>query len=232
MMRASPVLRRRSVVVAVCLATIGVAGCRSGSEPAGSRDPVRPGSSPSSTTASESTNTTEALLDPAPSRTSPTYARPTGPVAAPDPPALRNVGEDYGRIFKNLLLYIAWLGVHPDKAEPLLANALVPGSTAYDEVLDAIRRAREAGLHYSDQPEALIGYTFKRVIDPSNVEIEVVLSTNLERTSRADGSTYASTPGYQRSTHTVVLHRDDPRQQGPWRISVNVETERIPWPSQ
>ena len=69
------------------------------------------------------------------------------------------------------------------------------------------------------------------MIDSSNVEAEVILSTNLERTSTADGRTAATDKGYQSSTNTVVLHRDDVRQPGPWRISVDVETKRVPWPA-
>jgi hypothetical protein len=206
---------RRRVLTAVLLA-LALGACT------GSADDDRAEPTPSS-----STTTTAPLLDPLPSVTHP---EPVGPVAAPDPPELENSGDEYGRVYKSLHIYISWLGHHPDRASDLLANAVVPDSQRHATLTDTFRRALEAGLHYSDQPESLIGYEFVRTIDPSNVEIKVVLSTNLERTSRADGSVYATSPGYRSSTRQVVLHRDDSSKPGPWRISVDIETERIPWP--
>lgn len=178
-------MRRRAAAVLVILVAAG--GCSGGGN-----------------SASTTTTTGGAAV------TSSTSAPPAPTTSVPDP-ATR--GEDFDRVFREIVGFSHFVYQHPDPA--LLDLIYDSSANTLPNVRGQIENLRTRGYRYDDEGQTVHSVAVEKRQDPTHVLLRVVTSHGEQRVVDAQGNVVQRGPGWPKRQEQYLLELG---QDGRWRI--------------
>ena len=160
--------------------------------------------------ASDSTTTTKAMTG----STTTTVADVTTTTAAPDQvPDPETRGEDFDKVFREILGFETWLFEHPDMKQ--LDLIYTGEANIRPKVQGFLQNLVDKGWRYDDQGPVIHSVAVERRIDPVNVLLKVETSHGPQRVVDAGGTLVEESAGWSRRREQYLLKQGD---DGRWRI--------------
>ncbi|MGI8683584.1 MAG: hypothetical protein ACR2MO_00515 [Acidimicrobiales bacterium] len=132
------------------------------------------------------------------------------PVQVPDP-ATR--GEDFDRVFREILGFETWVFEHPDVKE---LDVIYTGeANIRPKVQGFLQNLVDKGWHYDDEGPVVHSVAVERRIDPLNVLLKVETSHGPQRVVDGGGKLVEQSAGWPRRREQYLLKQGD---DGRWRI--------------
>lgn len=181
--------RRRWIARTVVVVAVFLAACNGDGKP-----------SPPTTTRPTTTTTSTA-----PSTTSTTGGEPV-----PDP---ATTGEDFDRIFREIIAFEQYVAEHPDV--DLLGVIYESGANVYPKVKTFITNLEAKGYRYDDDGPVVMEVTVQERSDPLNALLRVVTRHGPQKVVDGRGIVVEEGPGWEPRREQYLLKRG---QDGRWRI--------------
>jgi hypothetical protein len=159
--------------------------------------------------ASDSTTPTKVTTDPRSTTTSDVTTT-AAPDQVPDP-ATR--GEDFDKVFREILSFETWVFEHPDIKR---LDVIYTGeANIRPKVQGFLQNLVDKGWRYDDEGPVVHSVTVERRIDPVNVLLKVETSHGPQRVVDAGGKLVEESAGWPRRREQYLLKQGD---DGRWRI--------------
>jgi hypothetical protein len=159
--------------------------------------------------ASDSTTPTKVTTDPRSTTTSDVTTT-AAPDQVPDP-ATR--GEDFDKVFREILSFETWVFEHPDIKR---LDVIYTGeANIRPKVQGFLQNLVDKGWRYDDEGPVVHSVTVQRRIDPVNVLLKVETSHGPQRVVDAGGKLVEESAGWPRRREQYLLKQGD---DGRWRI--------------
>lgn len=160
--------------------------------------------------ASDSTTTTKATTDSTTTTTADVATTTAAPDQVPDP-ATR--GEDFDKVFREILRFETWVFEHPDMKQ---LDVIYTGeANIRPKVQGFLQNLVDKGWRYDDEGPVVHSVAVERRIDPVNVLLKVETSHGPQRVVDAGGKLVEQSAGWPRRREQYLLKQGD---DGRWRI--------------
>ncbi len=182
---------RRVASAAGLIAVLAVVGCASddGEKAAGTTTTAVPPLTPTSTQPTSTSLESEEVPDPA------------------------TTGEDFDRIFRELLAFETWLFEHPD-VEPL-DLIYTEDANIRPRIEEFVEDLIDKGWRYDDEGPVIHSVSVEQRVDPLNVLLQVETSHGPQLVVGASGEVVERGEGWPRRSEQYLLKRGDDDR---WRI--------------
>lgn len=160
--------------------------------------------------AADSTTTTTAVPN---GRTTTTAGVTTTTAPSEQVPDPATRGEDFDKVFREILGFETWVFEHPDMKQ--LDVIYTGDANIRPKVQGFLQNLVDKGWRYDDEGPVVHSVAVERRIDPLNVLLKVETSHGPQRVVGADGKLVEESAGWPRRREQYLLKQGD---DGRWRI--------------
>lgn len=160
--------------------------------------------------ASDSRTTTKVTTD---SRSTTATDVTTTTAASDQVPDPATRGEDFDKVFREILSFETWVFEHPDMKQ--LDLIYTGEANIRPKVQGFLQNLVDKGWRYDDEGPVVHSVTVERRIDPVNVLLKVETSHGPQRVVDAGGKLVEESAGWPRRREQYLLKQGD---DGRWRI--------------